>query len=164
MRAEDMMNLKVMDVANGTTTGAIVGMLIDGDRRQVVALEVKGGLLSRAVYLPLEDIKSIENDVLTISSPAALLEQGDFDTFRLISNISGRQVFTEKGKLLGTVHEFDVDTKNGAITFITVALDTSIMGGLWQSAGERFDIPRNLIATMGDSIVVTAEFHTKYSV
>lgn len=163
MRAAEMMKHKVIDVTHGTTIGSITGMLIDGERKQVVALEVGGNLLSRPHHLPFEDIKAIENDMVTIASSSVLLEQGAFDTFKLLGNLSGRQVLTEDGKNLGTVHEYDVDTKNGEITFITVAKDTAVLGGLWQTAGEQFDIPRNLISTMGDSVVVTAQFQSKYS-
>ena len=154
MRAEDMMKLKVMDIGSGTTIGSVTGILIDGDKRQVVALEVGGGLLSRPDYLRFGSINSIENDVLTISSSDVLVERGEFKTSRLVGNLSGHKVFTEDGKYLGTVHAYDVDTKNGELTAITVAMDTAVMAGLWQSAGEPFDIPRSLIVTLGDSVVV----------
>ena len=154
MRADEMMKLKVMDVASGTTIGSVTGMLIDGDKQKVVALEIGGGLLTRPDYLPFMSIQAIENDVLMISSVAVLVTRGEFKTARQVGNLSGRKVLTEDGKHLGTVHEYDIDTGDGKITWITVALDTAVMGGLWQSAGEGFDIPRSLIVTLGDSIVV----------
>jgi sporulation protein YlmC with PRC-barrel domain len=154
MRANEMMKLKVVDVASGSTIGSVTGILIDGDKRQVVALEVGGGFLSRPDYLPFGSIISIENDVLTIPSTGVLVERGEFKTSRLLGDLSGRNVFTEDGKNLGTIHEYDVDVKNGKITLITVAMDKDVMGGLWQSDGERFDIPGRLITTLGDSVVV----------
>ncbi|HEY3416945.1 MAG TPA: PRC-barrel domain-containing protein [Armatimonadota bacterium] len=154
MQANEILKLKVLDIVSGSTLGSVTGMLIDGDKRQVVALEVGGGLLSRPDYLPFGSIKSIENDVLTISSSEVLVERGEFKTSRLVGDLSGRKVFTEDGKHLGTVHEYDVDTENGKVILITVALDTAVLGGLWRSAGERFDIPRSLITTLGDSIIV----------
>jgi sporulation protein YlmC with PRC-barrel domain len=163
MKADEMMKLKVMDVVSGTTLGSVTGILIDGDKRKVEALEIGGGFFSHPHYLPFGRIKTIENDVLTLTSSGALVAQQDFDTFKLVGNLSGRKVVTKDGKHLGTVHEYDIDTKNGEIIFITVAMDTAMMGGLWQSAGERFDIPRDLITALGDSVVVTAQFHTKYS-
>lgn len=158
MRADEMMKLKVMDIARGTTLGTVSGMLIDSDTRQVVALAVGGGLFSPPVYLPYGSIKSIENDVLTISSSRILVTRGEFKTAGLIDNLAGRTVFTDDGKNLGTVHAYNIDTKNGKITAITVAIDTDVLGGLWQSAGERFDIPRSLIGTLGDSVVVDSAF------
>ncbi len=154
MKAEEMMKLKVMDVGSGTTIGPVTGILIDGDEKQVVALEVGGGLFSRPDYLPFGGIRSIENDVLTISSSELFVERGEFKTSGLVGNLTGRNVFTEDGKNLGTVHDYDVDAKNGEITSISVAMDTDVMGGLWRTAGERFDITRSLIATLGDSVIV----------
>jgi sporulation protein YlmC with PRC-barrel domain len=154
MRADHILNLKVVDITSGTTIGSVTGILIDGEKRQVLALEVGGSLLSRPDYLPIANIKSIENDVLTISSSGVLVQRGEFRTSRLVGSLSGRNVFTDDGRSLGTVHEYDVDAKNGKITSMTVAMDTGIMGGLWRSDGEHFDIPRSLIATLGDSVVV----------
>ena len=110
--------------------------------------------MSRPDYLPFGSIKSIENDVLTILSSEVLVGRGEFKESGLVGNLSGLKVFTEDGKNLGTVHEYDVETNDGKITFITVAMDTAVMGGLWRSAGERFDIPSHLILTLGDSVVV----------
>jgi len=149
-----MMKLRVMDVSSGTTIGSVTGIVFDGEKRQVVALEVGGGLLSSPDYLPFMSIKSVENDVLTIPSSAVLVGREEFKASGLVGDISGRAVFTDDGRNLGTVHECDVDTSNGEITSVTVALDTAVMGGLWRSAGERFDIPRRLILTLGDSVVV----------
>lgn len=154
MRAEEMMKLKVLDIASGTTIGSLTGILIDGDKARVVALQVGGGLLSRPDFLPFGSVKSIANDVLTISSSEVFVHRGDFKTCRLIENLIGRKVYTEDGKYLGTVHGYDVDANNGEISVITVAMDTAVLGGLWQSAGEQFDIPRSLIATLGDSVIV----------
>ena len=161
MQEYEMIGLKVMDVANGTTIGSVTGMLIDGDKQQVVALEIGGGFLSRPDYLPFRHIKAIENDVLTISSSTVLVERGEFKTSRQVGDLCGHSVYTEDGINLGTVHEYDVDTKNGDITGITVAIDTAVMGGLWRSVGERFDIPRSLLVTMGDSVVVDSSVSNK---
>ena len=154
MQADEIFTLKVMDVASGTTIGTVTGMLIDGNKKQVVALEVGGSLLSSPDFLPFRNIKAIENDVLTIPSSAVLVERGEYKTSGLVGHLRGRQVITEDGKKLGAVHEYDVDAQSGEITFITVAIDTAVMGGLWHTVGERFDIPRSLISTLGDSVIV----------
>jgi len=154
MRADEMMKLKVVDVATGTTIGSITGILIDADKQQVAALEIGGGLLSRPDYLPFRSINAIENDVLTISSSGVLVERGEFKTARQVGNLSGRKVYTEDGKNLGTVHEYEIDTRNGDITSITVAIDTAVMGGLWQTTGARVAVPRSLITTLGENVVV----------
>ena len=35
-----------------------------------------------------------------------------------------------------------------------MAIDTAVMGGLWHTVGERFDIPRSLISILGDRVIV----------
>jgi len=151
MQAEDFFTLKVRDVENGTNIGSVTGILIDGHKKQVAALEVGGNLLSPPDYLPFQHILAIENDVLTISSSAALTVRGEYNTLGLVGHLRGCHVFTEDGKELGVVHEYDIDVKDGEITAITVAIDTDVMGGLWHTVGERFEIPRSLIATLGDA-------------
>lgn len=156
MKAEEMIKLKVLDVASGTTIGQVSGLLIDGNNRKVVALEVGSSMFTRPDYLPFGSINAIDNDVLTIASSGLLVERGVYKTSGLVGNLGGRKVFTDDGKYLGTVHEYDIETTTGEITGITVAIDTTKMGGLWKSAGERFAIPGSHIAVLGESVVVNS--------
>ncbi len=156
MKAEEIMRLKVVDVASGTNIGSVTGVLIDGDIKKVIALEVGGGLLSRPDYLPFESISSIDNDILMISSAELFTERGEFKSSRLFSHLNERDVITEDGKKMGTIHEYDVDIKNGMVTSITVAIDKNLFCGLWRSTGELFDISRSNIVTIGDNVVVNS--------
>ena len=113
MQADDILKLTVMDVTSGTDLGSVTGILIDGTKKQVVALEVGGGLFSMQDYLPFRSIKAIENDVLTITSSELFVKRGEYKTCGLVGHLRGRRVFTDDGKKLGTVHEYDVDTKSG---------------------------------------------------
>ena len=154
MTATQMMALSVLDISSGNNIGAITGFLIDGDLKAIVALEIGGGWFSHPHYLPYASINAIDNDVVTISSPEVLVQRGDFKMARLISSLSGRKVYTEEGKNLGTVHEYDIANDNGEINSITVALDTFALGILLRSEGKSFEIPRKLISVFGDSVVV----------
>jgi sporulation protein YlmC with PRC-barrel domain len=152
MRSEDILNSKVVDLASGTGMGTVTGMLIDGDNKRMVALQIGGGLLSRSDYVPFDNIKAIENDVVMIVSP--MVDRGTFKDTGVMDKLSGRKVLTVDGKDIGTVHGYDIDTTTGEIASISVAIDKAVLGGLWQSAGERFDIPRSQIVTLGDNVVV----------
>ena len=154
MIAEAMTKLKVLDIASGNLIGAVTGLLIDGDQKEVVALEIGGGWFSHPHYLPFASIASIENDVLTIASADLLVERGEFKVSRLLGNLDGRKVYTEDGKNLGTVHDYNVDIQTGEISAITVALDSFSMAGLVRSEGKSFGIPRYLIAALGENVVV----------
>lgn len=154
MIAETIMSLKVLDISNGDTIGAVTGLLIDGELKEVVALEVGGSWHSHPKYLRFSNIKSIENDILTISSSDVLTQRGEFKISRLLSSLCGRKVYTEEGKSLGTVHDFDIDIQDGKINTVEVALDTFVMGVFLRSEGKRYIIPRNMITTIGDSVVI----------
>jgi sporulation protein YlmC with PRC-barrel domain len=154
MRSEEILNLNVIDVASGTTIGTITGVLIDGPGKRVAALQVGGGLLSHSDYLPFENIKAIENDVVMVASESSVVRSGVFKNTGMIDKLIGRNVLTVEGKNIGTIHDYDIDIATGEITSVSVAIDTAVLGGLWKSAGERFDIPRRQIVTLGDSIVV----------
>lgn len=154
MRSEKIMNLEVVDIASGTTIGNIEGMLIDGESKRVVGLQIGGGFLSHSDYVPFDRIKSIENDVVMIALESSVADRGSFRDTGMVEKLVGRKVLTVDGRDIGTVHDYDIDTATGEITSIGVAIDTAVLGGLWKSAGERFDIPRNQIVTLGDSVVV----------
>lgn len=154
MRSEEILNLKVVDTDSGTTIGSVTGMLIDSKSKSMVALQIGGGFLSHPDYVPFDSIKSIENDVVMVASESPVVGRGTFKSAGILEKLIGRKVFTVDGKDIGTVHDYDIDTATGDITFISVAIDKNVMGGLWRSAGECFDIPRHQIVTLGDSVVV----------
>lgn len=154
MIAESIMKLKVIDMSNGNTIGVITGILINGEFKEVVALEVGSGWLSHPNYIPFGSINAFENEVLMISSSEVLTGRGEYKSASLLSSLSGRKVYTEEGKNLGTVHDYDIDTQNGKINSITVALDTFVMGVFLRTEGKRFNIPRDIITAIGDCVVV----------
>lgn len=154
MRSEEILNLKVVDTASGTTIGTVRGMLIDGESKRVVALQIGGGFLSHSEYVPFDSIKAIENDVVMVASEPSVGGRGTFRSTGMVDKLIDRKVLTVDGKDIGTVHDYDIDVATGEITSVSVAIDTAVLGGLWRSAGERFDIPRSQIVTLGDSVVV----------
>lgn len=154
MLADTIMSLTVLEISSGNIIGAVTGLLINGESKAVVALEIGGGWFTHPHYLPFANINAIENEVLTISSSEVLVKRGDFKSTHLLSSLLGRKVYTEEGKNLGTVHGYDVAIDNGEINYIMVALDTFALGVFRRSEGKRFDIPRNLITAIGDCVVV----------
>jgi len=154
MRSEEILNLKVVDISSGATIGTVTGMLIDGESKRMVALQIGGGFLSHPDYVPFDRIKAIENDVVMVAPESSAVGRGTFRNTGMVDNLIGRKVLTIDGKDIGTVHDYDIDIVTGEITSISVAIDKAVLGGLWRSAGERFDIPRSQVVTLGDSVVV----------
>jgi sporulation protein YlmC with PRC-barrel domain len=154
MRSEEILEHKVVDIASGTTIGTVTGMLIDGEDKRMVALQIGGNFLTDPSYLPFKSIKSMENDVVMAVSESSVCERATFKSSGMVDKLIGRKVITVDGKDIGTVHDYDIDVATGEITSISVAIDTAMLGGLWRTAGERFDIPRSQIVTLGDNVVV----------
>ncbi|HEY3297545.1 MAG TPA: PRC-barrel domain-containing protein, partial [Armatimonadota bacterium] len=142
MKSEEIVNRQVVDIASGTTIGIVTGMLIDSESKQMVALQIGGGLLTPPNYVPFESIKAMENDVVMVTSESSVVGRASFKGAGRIDNLIGRNVLTVDGMELGTIHDYSVDIASGEITSISVATDTAVLGGLWKSAGEPFDIPR----------------------
>jgi|GEM_PF-3458926 len=154
MNANELMGLNVVDSEHGTTVGTIKGLLIDQQEKRVSALEVSERFLSRSRFVPFESIKSIEHDVLMIPSAQNLVARQDLGSTGLITHLTGRHVFTEDGKDLGTVRSYVVDSKTGDITSITFAVDKTAFHGLWKSAGDSYDLPSRFIITLGEHVIV----------
>ena len=154
MNAEQLMGLKVVGAEDGTTIGTVKGLLISQDEKSLVALEVGGGILSQSLFVPFENVKSVEHDVVMVPSSESLVDRQNIPTEGLMGSLTKRKVFTEDGKNLGTVHGYSIDPQTGKISALTLAVDKEVLGGLWRSAGDSYDIPGELIKTLGDNIVV----------
>lgn len=154
MRSDEILNLKVVNITSGTTIGTVTKLLIDCESKQMMALQLGGGVFSNAVYVPFDDIQAIKNDVVMVESESSVVDRGTFKSTGIIDELNGRKALTVDGKDIGTIHNYDIDIVTGEITSVTVAIDTAMLGGLWQSVGERFEIPRSKIVTLGDNVIV----------
>jgi sporulation protein YlmC with PRC-barrel domain len=154
MNAEQLMGLKVVGSEDGTTIGTVKGLLISQDEKRLVALEVGGGILSHSLFVPFESVKSVEHDVVMVPSSESLVDRQNLASEGLTGSLAKRQVFTEDGKNLGTVHGYSIDPQTGKISSMTLAVDKEVLGGLWSSAGDSYDISGELIKTLGDNVVV----------
>lgn len=154
MDAGQLLGLDVVASEEGTTVGSIKRLLINQDEKRVIALEVGGGTLSHPLFVPFESIKSVEHDVLMVPSSRSLVDRQNLPQTGIADSLTGRRVLTEDGKDLGTVHGYSIDPESGKISSMTFAVDKSVLGGLWKSAGDRYEVPGELIVTLGDHIVV----------
>lgn len=154
MTSKEILNLKVVEIASGSTIGTVTGILIDGETKLMAALQVGGSFFINPVYVPFENIKAIENDVAMVESQSSVVNRGTFKNNDMIDDMMNRKALTDDGIDIGTIHDYDIDIMNGEVTSVSVAIDKAVLGGLWQSAGERFDIPRSQIVTLGDNVIV----------
>ena len=155
MRARQILNLEVVEVARGTTLGRATGVMIDADEGRVAAIAVsQNSLLGKTRYVPFEDLKSIENDVVTVPSMESAVERSSFKKTGMMDTLLGRKVLTQDGKDLGDVQDYSFDPKTGDMESITLGVNKQVLGGLWKSHGENYEVSRNSIIAFGEHVVV----------
>lgn len=155
MKADLIIGVNVVDIETGSTVGRAAGLMVNAADMRVVAVAVGGGkFLGRDQYVRLEDIASIQNEVLTIPSSAVLLSRKELGTDADTEKIRGSKMITQDGRELGEAAGYDIDPKSGEIQSISLGTVKETLGGLVRSSGEQFTIPRALIRTLGENIIV----------
>ena len=119
--------VKVRINGNTTDTGRRLGVVgevvVDIDRREVVALGLRDNPLTRFLpglpkWMPLESIKQV-GDVILVDSLDSLSESFSPERYGKVINC---QVITESGQLLGRVLGFSFDIETGdLISLVTVS-------------------------------------------
>lgn len=155
MKADEIINLKVIEVESGTSLGQVTGVLVDINNKRISAVAVPaGGVFGHNRYIPFENIVAIEHDVITIPSPQSLVERRNFPESTTIEYLSGRKVITEDGKDLGEMRTYEIDPKTGQIQAIVFGVNKEVLGGLWRTAGDAYTLPVELIKTLGENVIV----------
>lgn len=155
MKADQIINSSVVDVAHGTTIGKATGLLVDADEKRVVAIAVsKGGMIGHMRYMPFENVIAAENDVVTIPSEQSLIERRNYRSTSMLESLGTRHVITENGREIGQVRDYSFDPKTGELQSIMFGITRSAIGGLWRSAGDTYEIPIAYVKVLGDHVVV----------
>lgn len=154
MKAEQIINLKVVEVEHGASLGNVTGLLIDARDRRIAAVAVGSGILGPSRYVPFDKIVSVEHDVLTVPNPESLVERRNFRTDGMVESLSGRKVVTEDGHELGDIRSYNFDVKTGELVSIEFAVSKAVLGGLWHAAGDRYEVPAVLVKAIGENVVV----------
>lgn len=116
----DYLNTQVITRNSGKRLGVVKELLVDIDRREVVALGLRDSAISMGGGMPrymyLSDI-SQTGDVILVENED-VIEDVDADGLHRLINC---EVITENGEVLGRVRDFQFDVKNGAIASLVVA-------------------------------------------
>lgn len=154
MKAREILGLAAIDSERGDALGSVKGFIIDLGKRSIVALEISGGFLSSSKVLPFNNIKALEQDVVMVPSAHSFINRRDLGFTGLTDRLTGRQVLTEDGRRLGDVRDYSFDVQSGDITTITFGVDKEVLGGLWKTAGDEYEISASYIKTLGENIIV----------
>ncbi|MDJ0726348.1 MAG: PRC-barrel domain-containing protein [Prochloraceae cyanobacterium] len=115
----EFVNTQVITLNTGRKLGVVKELLVDLDRREVVALGLRDNALSlsgMAKYMYLNTIRQ-SGDVVLVDNED-VIEDIDIDVF---SSLINSEVITEAGEPLGRVRDFQFNIENGQISSIIIA-------------------------------------------
>jgi len=115
----DLINTHVITSDTGKRLGVVKELLVDIDRREVVALGLRDNLISIAGmprYLLLSSIRKW-GDVILVEDDN-VIEDIDVDAYSTLIN---SEVITETGELLGRVRGFKFNSDDGQVASLIIA-------------------------------------------
>ena len=152
----ELMGTQVITTDTGRRLGVVGEVVVDIDRREVVALGLRDNPLTRFLpglpkWMPLESIKQV-GDVILVDSLDSLSEGFSPDRYGKVINC---QVITESGQLLGRVLGFSFDIETGdLISLVMGAVGVPLLGeGLLST----WEIPVDEIVSSGTDRIIVYE-------
>jgi len=148
------MGTQVITRDSGRRLGVVGEVVVDIDRREVVALGLRDNPLTRFLpglprWMPLDRIRQV-GDVILVDSADSLSDGFAADRYSRIINC---QVITESGQQLGRVLGFSFDIETGELTTLVMgALGVPLLG---EGVLSTWEIPVDEIVSSGaDRIIV----------
>ncbi len=154
MNANDLKDMAVVSLEEGTKLGRVEQPMFDLAARQLGALQVKGG--DGTFILPFAQIQSIGTDAITVTSSQVTQTPssgGQTDALLDLQALKKLKIVDQAGTFLGTLSDVDVDPLSGQITRLTAH-----KGGLLGMGGTTTTLESTAIVMVGqDLLTVTAE-------
>ena len=152
----ELMGTQVITTDTGRRLGVVGEVVVDIDRREVVALGLRDNPLTRFLpglpkWMPLESIKQV-GDVILVDSLDSL---NDNFTPERYSKVINCQVITESGELLGRVLGFSFDIETGElISLVMGAIGVPLLG---EGVLSTWEIPVDEIVSSGTDRIIVYE-------
>jgi sporulation protein YlmC with PRC-barrel domain len=115
----DILNTQVVTMDTAKRLGIVKELLVDVDRREVVALGLRDNLLSMAgmpKFMFLSSIRRIGDTILVDDED--VIEDVDVDAY---SRLINSEVITETGELLGRVRDFKFNIEDAKVSSLIIA-------------------------------------------
>ena len=150
------MGTQVITTDTGRRLGVVGEVLVDIDRREVVALGLRDNPLTRFLpglprWMPLEQIRQV-GDVILVDSLDSLAEGFNPDRYDRVINC---QVVSEAGEQLGRVLGFSFDIETGELTTLVVgAVGVPLLG---EGILSTWELPVDEIVSSGPDRIIVYE-------
>ncbi len=152
----ELMGTQVITTDTGRRLGVVGEVVVDIDRREVVALGLRDNPLTRFLpglpkWMPLVSIKQV-GDVILVDSLDSLNENFSPERYGKVINC---QVITESGQLLGRVLGFSFDIETGdLISLVMGAVGVPLLG---EGVLSTWEIPVEEIVSSGTDRIIVYE-------
>ena len=152
----ELMGTQVITRDSGRRLGLVGEVVVDIDRREVVALGLRDNPLTRFLpglprWLPLEQIRQV-GDVILVDTIDSLSENFVPERFNKVINC---QVITESGDQLGRVLGFSFDIETGELlTLVMGALGVPLLG---EGVLSTWEMPVDEIVSSGPDRIIVYE-------
>jgi sporulation protein YlmC with PRC-barrel domain len=148
------MGTQVITRDTGRRLGVVGEVVVDIDRREVVALGLRDNPLTRFLpglprWMPLDRIRQV-GDVILVDSADSLVEAFNPERYSKVINC---QVITEAGNVLGRVLGFSFDIETGELASLVIgALGVPLLG---EGVLSTWELPvAELVSSGPDRIIV----------
>jgi len=152
----ELMGTQVITRDTGRRLGLVGEVVVDIDRREVVALGLRDNPLTRFLpglprWLPLDQIRQV-GDVILVDKVDSLSENFIPERFNKVINC---QVITESGDQLGRVLGFSFDIETGELlTLVMGALGVPLLG---EGVLSTWEMPVDEIVSSGPDRIIVYE-------
>ncbi len=152
----ELMGTQVITTDTGRRLGVVGEVVVDIDRREVVALGLRDNPLTRFLpglpkWMPLESINQV-GDVILVESLDSLSDGFSPERYGKVINC---QVITESGQLLGRVLGFSFDIETGdLISLVMGAVGIPLLG---EGVLSTWEIPVDEIVSSGTDRIIVYE-------
>ncbi|MCP9927298.1 PRC-barrel domain-containing protein [Cyanobium sp. CH-040] len=152
----ELMGTQVITRDTGRRLGVVGEVVVDIDRREVVALGLRDNPLTRFLpglprWMPLDRIRQV-GDVILVDSADSLAESFNPERYSKVINC---QVVTEAGEQLGKVLGFSFDIETGELTtLVLAALGVPLLG---EGVLSTWELPVEEIVSSGSDRIIVYE-------
>jgi sporulation protein YlmC with PRC-barrel domain len=152
----ELMGTQVITRDTGRRLGVVGEVVVDIDRREVVALGLRDNPLTRFLpglprWMPLDQIRQV-GDVILVESADSLAEGFNPERY---SKVINSQVITESGEQLGRVLGFSFDIETGELTTLVLgALGVPLLG---EGVLSTWELPVEEVVSSGPDRIIVYE-------